>query len=103
MTDIAPRHPSFTPRQLAILIGAAYLITDATSIFTEFYVRPSLVVSGDAARTASNIVAHAQLFRAGAVADVLGGAGVVILNLALYELLAPVHRSSPDSPRSGGS
>ncbi|HEV3082178.1 MAG TPA: DUF4386 domain-containing protein, partial [Gemmataceae bacterium] len=34
-----------------------------------------------------------QLFRVGVVFDLLTGAGVVILNLALYELLAPVHRS----------
>jgi hypothetical protein len=76
----------------AKVAGLLYLITDATAIFSEFFVRPTLV-SGDAARIASNIVAHAQLFRVGAVCDLLTGAGVVILNLALYELLAPVHRS----------
>lgn len=80
-------------RRAAMIAGAAYLITDATSIFAEFFVRLTLIVSGDAARTASNIVAHAQLFRVGIVCDLLAGAGVVILNLALYQLLAPVHRS----------
>jgi Domain of unknown function (DUF4386) len=70
-----------------------YLITDATAIFSEFFVRSTLIAGSDAARTASNIVAHAQLFRVGVVFDLLTGAGCVILNLALYELLAPVHRS----------
>ena len=89
-----PPRPGVLPaRQAAAIAGAAYLITDATSIFSEFFVRATLIVSGDAARTASNIVAHAQLFRLSIVCDLLGCAGVVILNLALYELLAPVHRS----------
>jgi hypothetical protein len=90
---MALRPDAFSPRQVAAIAGAAYLITDAGAIFSEFFVRPTLVVSGDAARTASNIVAHAQLFRAGIASDLLTAAGVVILNLALYELLAPVHRS----------
>ena len=55
--------------------------------------RSTLIVSGDIARTASNIAEHAQLFRTGIVADVLTGAGVVILNLALYTLLSPVNRN----------
>lgn len=83
----------FPPQQAGAIAGATYLITVATAIFSEFFVRSTLIVSGDAARTASNIVAHAQLFRFSIVCDLLGCAGVVILNLALYELLAPVHRS----------
>jgi hypothetical protein len=75
-----------------MVAGAAYLITDATSIYGIF-VRSSLIVSTDAARTASNIAAHAQQFRVSIVFDVLTGVGVVILNLAFYELLAPIHRS----------
>lgn len=62
-----------------------------TAVFPEFYLRPSLIVSGDAARTASNIAAHEQLFRSAIVLDLITGV-VVILNLGLYELLAPVHR-----------
>jgi len=87
------RPDAFSPRQAAAIAGAAYLITDAGAIFSELYVRPMLVAGGDAARTASNIAAHAQMFRGSLVADLLSGAGVVILNLALFELLAPVHRS----------
>jgi len=79
-------------QKIARIIGATYLITDATSIYAIF-VRSTLVVSGDIARTATNIAAHAQLYRTGIVADVLTGAGVVILNLALYTLLSPVNRN----------
>lgn len=86
------RPDAWSPRQAARIAGAAYLITDATAIFSEFS-RATLIVSGDAARTAGNIVAHAQLFRVGIVVDLLTCVAVVILNLALYELLSPVHRS----------
>lgn len=80
-------------QRAARIAGAAYLTTSATAAFAALYVRSSLIVGGDAARTASNIVAHAQLFRVSIVCDLLTCAGVIILNVALYELLAPVHRS----------
>lgn len=82
----------FSSRQAAMVAGAAYLVQYVTTVFPEFYVRPTLIVSGDAARTASNIAAHAQLFRLAIVCDLLAGVAVVILNAALYQLLAPVHR-----------
>lgn len=88
----AHRQGAFSPRQAAKIAGAAYLIQYVTSVFPEFYVRPALIVSGDAAQTASNIVAHAQLFRIAIVSDLLAGVAVIVLNAALYELLAPVHR-----------
>ena len=97
--DVGPRQTAttrrqgvFSPRQAARIAGAAYLVQYVTSVFPEFYVRPSLIVTGDVALTATNIVAHEQLFRVAIVSDVLAGVAVVILNAALYELLAPVHR-----------
>lgn len=101
-TEADVRHPpsattnrrgAFSPRQIARIAGAAYLIQYVTSVFPEFYVRPALIVAGDAARTASNIAAHEQMFRLAIVSDLLAGVAVVVLNAALYELLAPVHRS----------
>ena len=91
----ATTHPrgAFSPLQTARIAGAAYLIQYVTSVYPEFFVRPALIVAGDAARTASNIVAHEQMFRVAIVSDLLAGVAVVVLNAALYELLAPVHRS----------
>lgn len=86
------RQGDFSTRQAAMIAGAAYLIQYVTSVYPEFYVRPALIVTGDAARTASNIVANAQLFRVAIVSDLLAGVAVVVLNAALYQLLAPVHR-----------
>jgi hypothetical protein len=83
---------TWTPNQAAKIAGAAYLLTYAPA-FSWLFVYPKLFVTGDVARTASNIVAHTQLFRVTIMLDLLTVAGCVILNVALYELLAPVHRS----------
>ena len=88
----ALRGGAWSTQRVAKIAGAVYLIQYATS-FYGIFVRSSLVVSGDAARTARNILEHGQMFRGGIVCDLFTGACVVILNLALYELLAPVHRS----------
>lgn len=82
-----------TQRTAARVAGSLYLLTTALAFYAEFFVRAPLVVSGDAARTATNIAANAQLYRASIVVDLLMVAAVVVLNLALYRLLAPVHRS----------
>jgi hypothetical protein len=91
-TTGAPRQGALALRQAARVAGIAYLFQYVTSVVPEFYLRPALIVAGDAARTASNIAAHAELFRMAIVSDLLAGVGVVILNAALYQLLAPVHR-----------
>lgn len=82
-----------SPRRVAQVAGAAYLVQYVLAASTEFFLRPALIVSGDAARTAANIAAHGQLFRATILLDLLTGAVVILLNVALYELLAPVNRS----------
>jgi hypothetical protein len=81
------------PQRAARIVGAVYLIVNATAIFTDFFLRSKLIVSGDGVRTASNIAAHAPLFRLSIGLDLLTITGDVILAWALYELLAPVHRS----------
>ena len=81
------------PQRAARIAGAVYLIVNATAIFSDFFLRSKLIVAGDVAQTTSNITAHAQLFRVAIFFDLLTIAGDVILNFALYELLAPVNRS----------
>ena len=78
----------------ARLAGLLYLIAMATGLFAEFYVRfPStLVVIGDAAKTASNIIANERLYRIGIANNLLTFAIDVALIWALYVLLRPVHR-----------
>src|ERR1019366_9499603 len=56
-------------RSKARLAGALYLIIIIGATFAEVFVRDRLVVSGDAAATASNILAHESLYRLGGAAD----------------------------------
>jgi len=50
-------------------------------------------VSGDAAATAHNILAHESLYRFGGVADLISLAGDTVLALIFYELFRPVSKS----------
>jgi hypothetical protein len=84
-----PGHRAFSPGQAARITGAAYLVTNATSLCSEFVVRAKLIVRGEAAVTAANIIANAQLFRLGIFLDLITCAGVVVLNLALAVLSLP--------------
>lgn len=76
----------------ARIAGAAYLLTMATAIFNQAFVRGSLLVRGDATRTAQNIIESERLFRIGIAADIVTSTGVVVLLWALYVLLRPVGR-----------
>src|SRR5262245_23550997 len=73
--------------------GALYLLQMALGIFGESVVRGSLIVPGDATRTAHNILASEGLFRAGIATDVATYLTVLVLVWALYVLLRPVNRS----------
>jgi hypothetical protein len=57
------------------------------------YIPTHLIVDGNAAATAQNIAAHEWLFRLGMVSDLIGGALLIFLTLALYRLFEPVHRA----------
>jgi hypothetical protein len=76
----------------ARLAGVAYLVLAICGGFAEFGVRQRLIVAGDAAATAENLLAHASLFRFGIVAELLGQVVFVLLAFALYDLLKVVHR-----------
>jgi hypothetical protein len=80
-------------RKAARVAGFMYLFLLAAALFAEFYVRLNLIVAGDMARTATNITASERLFRFGIVCDLATVAGTVVLVVALYELLKPVHQS----------
>jgi hypothetical protein len=80
-----------TPTQrYARLAGAMYLLTMATAMFSEGYVRMTLLVADSAAQTAQNLIQSNQLYRLALVSDLLTFAGVVVLVWALYQLLRPV-------------
>jgi len=81
-----------SPRVKARAAGVFWLMTILTGAFAAI-VGGSLVVSGDAAATAANILAQAALFRLGTAANLVATACYVAATLLVYELLKPVNRS----------
>ena len=73
--------------------GIIYLAIIVLGLFGEAVVRGSLVVSGDAAGTASHILASQGLWRAGIAGDLLMHVLDVPLIVILYLLLKPVSRT----------
>jgi hypothetical protein len=82
-----------SPRLKARVAGGLYLIVIAAGIFAEVFVRGTLIVSGDAAATASNILGSEPLFRLGFAADLVAVAAYIGVTALLYELLKPVSRT----------
>jgi hypothetical protein len=82
-----------SPQVLARLAGALYLIIIVFGIAAEVLVRSSLIVPGDAAATANNILASESLFRMGFVGDSIVFLSDVALAVLLYVLLAPVNKT----------
>jgi len=76
--------------QMARIAGVLYLTIIISGIFAEFFVRQSLVVAGDAATTAENIMASAGLFRMGIAGDLIMIMSDVALALIFYILLKPI-------------
>lgn len=80
-------------RSAARVAGFMYLFLGALAAFAEFYVRSGMLVYGDAAQTAHNIVASERLFRIGIATDLIGGACNAILAVAFYTMLKQVSSS----------
>ncbi len=81
-----------SPRQLARIAGALYLINIALGAFAIGFVRSTLVVSGDAAATADTIQAHELLYRLGLAAHVVVTVTNVPLAVIFYDLFKVVNR-----------
>jgi Domain of unknown function (DUF4386) len=80
-----------SPRQLARIAGALYLINIAGGAFAIGFVHATLFAS-DPATTAANIQAHQLLYRSGLAAHVIVTVTNVPLALIFYELFKVVNR-----------
>lgn len=80
-------------RRAARLAALVYPISFAIVVFVEFGIQERLIVAGNAAETARNILGHEGLFRLGIALDLLYCAGVVTALAAFYVILVPAGRT----------
>ncbi|MEX6690823.1 DUF4386 domain-containing protein [Danxiaibacter flavus] len=81
-----------SPNRYARIGGVTYLIIIAAGLFGEMFVRNAIIVPGNAAESANNIMASPLLWRIGIAGDLIMHIGDVVLMLMLYVLLKPVHK-----------
>lgn len=78
--------------RLARLAGALYVLQMATGVFG-FYARGQVILRGDVAQTAENMIAAERLFRVSVAAELVTCILVITLTWALYVLLRPVNQN----------
>jgi hypothetical protein len=79
-------------KKTARLAGLLYVLLSIAGIYALIYVPSALIVRGDAAATAHNIVASETLYRSGIVADLISQALFLLVAMALYRLLKGVDK-----------
>ena len=82
-----------SPRLKARMAGVCQLLEALTAAFGTVIIPGKLVVAGNAAATAANILGHERLFWLGFVLSLIGVAFHIAWALLMYELLNPVNRS----------
>ncbi len=82
-----------SPRLKARVTGVFYLVTMLTGIFAQGFVSGRLVVDGNAAATATNILAHRGLFRLGFAVYLVEMTCQIAMTALFYDLLKPAGRS----------
>src|SRR6266478_7670300 len=80
-------------RKAARVVGFTSLFTLPFVVFANFAIHDGLIVAGNVAETARNILAHERLFRISIACDLIYSAGLVVLLTALYVILEPVNRN----------
>lgn len=81
-----------SPQVYARIGGALYLIIIGLGIFGEAFVRGRIIVSGDAAATAANIISMESLWRFGIASEFLSLICTIALAMIYFVLLRPVSR-----------
>ncbi len=82
-----------SPRFKARMAGVFYVLEGLASVLGEFVILGRIVVPGNAAATANNILAHEPLFRLGIAAALFAVAFHIVVTVLFYDLFKPVSRS----------
>ncbi len=82
-----------SPKKTARVAAIVFLTIFILGMSTELFIRPGLIVPGDAAATVKNIAASEALFRLSIVSDLIRQALLMLLPLILYILLKPVNKT----------
>ena len=82
-------HPTVKAARIA---GFIYLSMIIVAPFCLLYIPSKLIVRGNAAATAANILAHETLFRLSIFGDLIGQVIFICLGVALYRLLRDVNK-----------
>jgi hypothetical protein len=81
-----------SPRPSARITGIVYFLYFLTAVLGEFFLK-GMVVDGDAAATANNLLAHQPLFRLGLATGLIATACYIAVTALFYGLFKPVNRS----------
>ena len=87
------RTAEMSPRFKARMAGVFQLLEGSTSAFGQVFVLGKVVVVGNAAATAANILGHEQLFWWGFASSIIGAICHVVWAFLMYDLLKVVNRS----------
>jgi len=88
---VTERNAEWSPRFKARMAGLCYVLIIPAGF--GMFLRGRLVVKGDAAATAANILAHESWFRLAFAGDLLVVVIYIVFTALLYDLLKPVNRS----------
>ena len=80
-------------KKTARMAGILYFIYFVIHIFADVFGRSKIIIFGDAATTAQNIVASGWQFRIGIMSDLIGAVFFLLAAWALYGLLKPINNN----------
>jgi hypothetical protein len=81
-----------SPQKTARVAALVFLGIFFLGITTELFIRPGMMIPGDAAATVRNIAASETLFRLSILSDLIRQVLLMVLPLVLYRLLQPVNK-----------